>query len=95
MLTLFGLVGFANMFPHSISVSSGTRSLTSQLERDLIWVIEPDSPRGYYTLARIIKLHYGQDGCARSALVQTATRENTQPTVELAPVLPSSWGRML
>ena len=54
---------------------------------DLVWVIEPDSPRGYYPLARIVKLNYGQDGCARSALVKTATREVTRPTVKLAPVL--------
>ena len=59
---------------------------------DLVWVIEPDSPRGYYPLARIVKLNYGQDGCARSALVRTATREVTRPTVKLAPVLPSSGG---
>ena len=48
---------------------------------DLVWVIEPDSPRGSYPLARIVKLNYGQDGCARSALVKTATREVTWPTV--------------
>ena len=54
--------------------------------------IEPDSPRGYYPLARIVKLKYGQDGCAQSALVKTATREVTRPTVKLAPVLPSSGG---
>ena len=31
---------------------------------DLVWVIDPDSSSGYYPLARIVKLHYGQDGCA-------------------------------
>ena len=56
---------------------------------DLVWVIEPDSPRGYYPIARIVKL---QDGGARSALVKTATREVTRPTFKLSPVLPSSWG---
>ena len=59
---------------------------------DLVWVIEPDSPRGYHSLARIVKLNYGHDGCARSALVKTATREVTRPTVRLAPVLPTSGG---
>ena len=59
---------------------------------DLVWVIELDSPRGYDDLARIVKLNYGQDSCAQSALVKTATREVTQPTVKLAPVLPSSGG---
>ena len=66
---------------------------------DLVWVIEPDSPRGYQSLARIVKLKYGHDGCARSALVKTATREVTRPTVRLAPALPTSeeggGGRML
>ena len=57
-----------------------------------MWVIEPGSPHGYYPLARIVKLNYGQDGCARSALVKTATREVSLPTVKLAPVLPSSGG---
>ena len=57
-----------------------------------MWVIEPDSPRGYSPLARIVKLNYGQDGCAQSALVKTATREVTRPTVKLAPALPSSKG---
>ena len=59
---------------------------------DLVWVIEPDSLRGYYPLARIVKLNYGQDGCDQSALVYTATREVTRLTVKLAPVLPSSGG---
>ena len=59
---------------------------------DLVWVIKPDSPRGYYPLARVVKLNYGQDGCAQSALVKTANREITRPTVKVAPVLPSSGG---
>ena len=59
---------------------------------DLVWVIAPDSPRGYYPLARIVKLNYGQDGCVRSTLVKSTTREITRSTVKLAPVLPSSGG---
>ena len=38
---------------------------------DGVWAIHPDSPRGYYPPARIVKLHYGQDSCARSALDRT------------------------
>ena len=57
---------------------------------DLVWVIEPDSPRGYYPLARIVKLHDGPDSCAGSALDNTATRELTRATVRLALVLFSS-----
>ena len=56
---------------------------------DLVWVVEPDSPRGHYPLARIAKLYYGKDGCARSADIKTVTSELTRPTVKLAPVLPS------
>ena len=55
---------------------------------DLVWVIEPDTPRGHYPLARILRLHYGKDGCARSADIKTVTSELTRPTVKLAPVLP-------
>ena len=62
---------------------------------DFVWVIEADNPRGYYPLSRIDKLNYGQDGCARYALVNAATREVTRSDVKLAPVLPSSGGRML
>ena len=38
---------------------------------DLVWVIEPDTPRGHYPPARILKLNYGKDGCARSADIKT------------------------
>ena len=55
---------------------------------DLVWVIEPDTPRGLHPLACILKLHYGKDGCARSADIKTITSELTRPTVKLAPVLP-------
>ena len=55
---------------------------------DLVWVIEPDTPRGHYPLARILKLHYGKDGCARSADIKTITSELTRPTVKLAPAIP-------
>ena len=50
---------------------------------DLVWVTEPDTP-----LARILRLHYGKDGCARSADIKTITSELTRPTVKLAPVIP-------
>ena len=55
---------------------------------DLVWVIEPATPRGHYPLARILRLHYGKDGCARSADIKTVTSKLTRPTVKLAPVLP-------
>ena len=55
---------------------------------DLVWIIEPDTPRGHYPLARILRLHYGKDGCTRSADIKTVTSELTRPTVKLAPVFP-------
>ena len=49
---------------------------SSQPERqlktgDLVWIIEPTSPRGHYPLARIVKLNYGSDAVARSAELKT------------------------
>ena len=55
---------------------------------DLVWVIEPDTPRGHYPLARILRLHFGKDGCARSSNIKTVKSELARPTVKLAPVLP-------
>ena len=58
---------------------------------DLVWVIEPDTPRGHYPLARILwqgRTRYGKDGRARYADIKTVTSELTRPTVKLAPVLP-------
>ena len=90
-----GLVGFANMFPHRISFKWHTHSDFALKTGDLVLKIEPESLRGCSPLARIAKLNYGQDGCSRSALATTATREVTRSTVKLASALPSSRGRML
>ncbi|XP_063713758.1 uncharacterized protein LOC134841654 [Symsagittifera roscoffensis] len=49
---------------------------------DLVWVTEPDTP-----LARILRLHYGKDGCARSADIKTITSELTRPTLSIYTVL--------
>ena len=55
----------------------------------LVWVIEQhDTPSGRYRLARILRLHYGKDGCARSADIKTVTSELTCPTLKLVLVLP-------
>ena len=53
---------------------------------DLVWMIEDNSPRGYYALARVRSLNYGNDGIARSAVIRSATGEYTCPIVKLAPV---------
>ena len=55
---------------------------------DLVWIVEPTSPRGHYPLARVVKLNYGTDSVARSAELKTATGNIVRPIVKLAPVLP-------
>ena len=96
MQTRFGLVGFLDCVPSlNKRVKWHTHSDFILKKGNLVWVIEPDTPRGYYPLTRIVKLNYEQDGCARSAFVKTATSEVTRPTVKFAPVVPSSGGKML
>ena len=56
---------------------------------DLVWIVEPTSPRGHYPLARVVKLNYGTHAVARSAELKTATGNLVRPVVKLAPVLPS------
>ena len=56
---------------------------------DLVWIVEPSSPRGYYPLARVVKLNFGSDAVARSAEVRTRSGNLVRPVVKLAPVLPS------
>ena len=57
---------------------------------DLVWIIDSDSPRGYYPLARILSLRYGNDGIARSAQIQTKSGSLIRPIVNLIPVFESS-----
>ena len=57
---------------------------------DLVWIIDSDSPRDYYPLARILSLRYGNDGIARSAQVQTKSGSLIRPIVNLIPVFESS-----
>ena len=54
---------------------------------DMVWIVDPTTPRGYYPMARILKLNYGDDGVARSASIKTPTSEYTRPLVKLVPVL--------
>ena len=66
---------------------------SSQPERqlktgDLVWNVEPTSPRGHYPLARVVKLNFGSDSVARSAEVKTSTGCLVRPVVKLCPVLP-------
>ena len=56
---------------------------------DLVWIVEATSPRGYYPLARVVKLNFGSDAVARSTEVRTTSGNLVRPVVKLAPVLPS------
>ena len=56
---------------------------------DLVWIVEPTRPRGYYPLARVVKLNFGSDAVARSAEVKTTSGNLVRPVVKLALVLPS------
>ena len=55
---------------------------------DLVWIVEPTSPRGHYPLARVVRLNFGTDAVARSAEVRTASGNLIRPVIKLAPVLP-------
>ena len=54
---------------------------------DFVWIVEATSPRGYYPLERVVKLHFGSDAVARSAEVRTKSGNLVRPVVKLAPVL--------
>ena len=56
---------------------------------DLVRIVEPVSPRGYYPLARVVKLNFGCDVVARSVEVKTTSGNLICPVVKLAPTLPS------
>ena len=60
---------------------------------DLVWIVDPTHPRGYYSTARVESLNYGPDGIARSANLKTKNACFTRPLVKLAPLFePSSSG---
>ena len=55
---------------------------------DVVWIIEPSSPRGHYPLARVRKLNFGSEAIARSAELKTNTGRRICPVVKLSPVHP-------
>ena len=55
---------------------------------DLVWIVEDTSPRGYYPLARVLKLNFGSNAVPRSGEVKTTSGNFVRPVVKLAPVLP-------
>ena len=54
---------------------------------DLVWIVEPTSPRDYYPLARVVKLNFSNDAIARSAEIRTASGNLIRPVVKLAAFL--------
>ena len=56
--------------------------------RDLVWIVEPTTPRGHYPLARVVKLNYGANSVAQSAEVKTSSGNLTRPIVKLFPSFP-------
>ena len=54
---------------------------------DVVLIIDDVSPRGHYTLARIIILDLSNVDVARSAVVRASIGVATRPTVKLANVL--------
>ena len=68
-------------------------SATELKSGDLVWIADGTNPRGYYPLARISSLRYGNDAVARSAELRTATGSLVRPVVKLVPVFgPPSLG---
>ena len=60
---------------------------------DLVWIIDPTAPRGFYPTARVESLNYGSDGIARSANLRTKHSLYTRPLVKIVPLFePSSSG---
>ena len=57
---------------------------------NFVWILEPTSPRGYCSLARVVKLNFRSDAVACSAEVRTAFGNLIRPVVNLAPVFPVS-----
>ena len=71
-------------------LNSGTKWL-SPFNRDfqtadLVWIVEPKNPRGYYLLPPVVKTNFGSDAIARSAEVRKASGNLIRPVVKLAIV---------
>ena len=50
---------------------------------DLVLVVDENHPRGHWLLARVTKVHHGQDGLVRSAEVKTRTGTLVRPIRKL------------
>ena len=52
----------------------------------LVWIIDSNSAKGCYPLARVETLHFGDDGRVRSATVKTKSNSFVRPVVKLVPL---------
>ena len=57
--------------------------------------MDTDCPRGSFSLARVDKLHLGDDGRIRSATSKTKSSSLVRPLVKLVPLpdIGSHWAR--
>ena len=51
---------------------------------DLVYIIDPNTPRGDWKKGLVTKVYPGADGIVRAATVRTATNKYTRPTAKLA-----------
>ena len=53
---------------------------------DVVLVMSPNTPRGYWPLGRIVEVYQGKDGHARVAKVQEGKSQLTRPISKLCPL---------
>lgn len=51
---------------------------------DLVFIVDPNAPRGAWKRGIVSKVFHGDDGVVRAATVKTSSREYTRPVVKLA-----------
>ena len=61
-----------------------TQSVRQLKSRDLIWIVETTSLRGYYPVARAVKLNFGNEAVASTAEVKTTYGNLVRLIVKLA-----------
>ena len=54
---------------------------------DLVWLLEDFTPRGLWTLAKVIEIYPGSDGVVRSVKLNTPHGEKVRPVIKLSKVL--------
>ena len=54
---------------------------------DIVWLLEPNTPRGIWPIGRVIEVYQGSDSIVRSCKIRTQTGEVVKPAVKLARVI--------